>query len=155
MKGLVVYESGYGNTEQIARAMGEALGGVDVVRVTDVRPEQLADLDLLLVGSATRAFRPMPSMATFLSGLAAGSLSGVKVGAFDTRSLMGDNVPGILRFMAKLFGYAAPKIAKRLQAKGGAQGIEPTGFYVLDTEGPLQEGETERAAAWAKKAAGV
>ena len=65
MKVLVVYDSVYGNTEQIARAIGEGLGAeesVPVVRVADVNPEQLRNLDLLVVGSPTQRFTSLPSV---------------------------------------------------------------------------------------------
>jgi flavodoxin I len=34
--------------------------------------------------------------------------------------------------------------------KGGSQVLAPAGFFVLNTEGPLKEGELERAAEWVK-----
>jgi hypothetical protein len=40
-------------------------------------------------------------------------------------------------------------MAKNLAKKGGTQGMEPAGFIVEGTEGPLREGELTRAAAWA------
>ena len=48
-------------------------------------------------------------------------------------------------------GYAAEPIAKGLKRKGGDQRLPPEGFYVADTEGPLKEGELERAAEWAQR----
>ena len=45
MKALVIYNSMYGNTEQIARAIGHALGSeqeVEILRVGDVKPGKLA-----------------------------------------------------------------------------------------------------------------
>ena len=53
--------------------------------------------------------------------------------------------------MAKRMGYADAVIAKLLVKKGG-QLLEPTqGFFVEESEGPLEDGELERAAEWAKK----
>ena len=56
---LVVYESMFGNTEQVAEAIGEGLRSkveAEVVRV-DRAPEVLPDsLDLLVVGGPTHAF---------------------------------------------------------------------------------------------------
>jgi hypothetical protein len=49
-----------------------------------------------------------------------------------------------------LFGTAAPKIAKTLKEKGGTLVGQPQGFFVTGGEGPLRDGEVERAAAWAK-----
>jgi len=65
MKALVVYDSFFGNTEKIAQTIGNALGApadVEVLRVGNVKPEQLTGLGLLVVGSPTRAFRPTPAI---------------------------------------------------------------------------------------------
>lgn len=154
MKALVIYDSFYGNTEQIARAIGDALGSsaeVEVLKVGEVKPEQLAGLDLLIVGSPTRAFRPTPAITNLLKGIPTNGLGGVKVAAFDTGIAIADMKPAILRFMAGLFGYAAKPIANRLQKKGGKLTVPPEGFLVMGAEGPLKEGELERAADWATK----
>ena len=154
MKALVIYDSVFGNTEKVAQAIGAALGSaeeVEVRRVSDARPEQLVGLDVLVVGSPTRAFRPMPSVSAFLKGLSADALQGVKTAAFDTRISTENAKSAILRFFVSIFGWAAPKIAKALAQKGGRQAVAPEGFYVLGSEGPLREGELERAAAWARR----
>lgn len=57
----------------------------------------------------------------------------------------------ILNFFVKLFGYAARPIADRLIKKGGELAMPPEGFYVEDTEGPLKEGELERATEWVRQ----
>ncbi len=152
MKTLVVYETFYGNTEKVARAVAEALkaqGEVQTLRAAEAKPEHIAGVDLLIVGSPTRAFRPCPATKAFLAAIPAGALNGVKVAAFDTRTVMDKAVPGILRFMARIFGYAAQPIAASLQKKGGTLVGSPEGFFVRGSEGPLLEGELERAAEWA------
>ena len=152
MKALVVYDSFFGNTEQIARAIGNALGAaeeVEVRRLADLRPEQLAGLDLLIVGSPTRAVKPSPNTTAFLKAIPAGGLQGIKVAAFDTRISPEDTGSAVLKFFVKLFGYAADPIAKRLQQKGGTLVIPPEGFIVKGSEGPLKDGELDRAANWA------
>ncbi len=153
MKALIIYDSFFGNTEQVARAIGGALGNPEdicVNRVSEVRPEQLQGLDLLIVGSPTRAFRPSEATQKFLKGLAPDALKGVRVAAFDTRMDVNGSTPAILRFFAKIFGFAAQPIAKRLKKSGGELVTSPEGFIVKDTEGPLKDGELERAAAWAR-----
>ena len=52
MKALVIYDLTYGNTEKIAEAIGEAIGG-QVLRVGEVNPADLKGFDLLFVGSPT------------------------------------------------------------------------------------------------------
>ncbi len=88
MKGMVLFDSVYGNTEKIARAIGEVLaqaGDVQVLPVTALKAEQLTGLDLLVVGSPTQAFGPIQGTKDFLKSLSGKQLQGVKVAAFDTR----------------------------------------------------------------------
>lgn len=154
MRAMVVYDSVFGNTEQVAQAMGRALGwpeDAEVRRVSEVRPEQLAGLGLLIVGSPTRAFQPTLATRQFLKRIPAHSLDGVKVAAFDTRFSVEETDSAILTLMVKLFGYAAKPIADRLKAKGGDLALPPEGFIVEGTEGPLREGELDRAADWARE----
>lgn len=153
MKALVVYDSVFGNTEKIAQAIGQALGSpeeIETHRVSEVTPEQLTKTTLLVVGSPTRQFRPTPATSNLLKSIPANGLQGVRVAAFDTRfpeSTINQN--RILAFFVKIFGYAAKPLADRLVKEGGVLALPPEGFYVADTEGPLLEGELERAAAWA------
>jgi hypothetical protein len=66
-------------------------------------------------------------------------LRGASVAAFDTSYKMS----GLLgRFTA------APKLARRLRKLGGRQVVRPETFYVVEREGPLHEGEIERAKRW-------
>ncbi len=157
MKAMVAYDSAYGNTEQIAHAIGNALGSqeqVEVVQVGDVRPEQLAGLSLLIVGSPTQKFSPTGVTTNLLKCIPNDALRGVKVAAFDTRFTVAEiERIKILAFFVRLFGYAAEPIADRLQKKGGELVVPPEPFYVGGTEGPLLEGELARAADWAKQIA--
>ena len=157
MNALVVYDSVFGNTEQVARSVAGALGGPEAaqaVRVGEVSPQQLSSSTLLIVGSPTRGFRATPATTKLLRSLPAGALQGVKVAAFDTRiAVEAADVPGFLRVMVRLFGYAADPIAKRLVQRGGQLVAPAEGFIVQTSEGPLKEGELERSADWARRIA--
>jgi len=157
MKAMVVYDSAFGNTEKVALAIGQALGSpedAEVVRAGNVKPEQLAGLALLVVGSPTQKFRPLGTITNFQKSIPKNGLKGVKVAAFDTRATESEiEKVRILAFFVKVFGYAAKPIADRLVKKGGNLAVPPEGFYVAGTEGPLLEGELERAADWAKRIA--
>jgi flavodoxin len=157
MKAMVVYDSMYGNTGKIAEAIGRALGpqeDVKVQRAGEVKPEQLSGVPLLIVGSPTQKFRPTGATTQFLKGIPQNGLNGVKVAAFDTRITESEiEKIRILAFFVSIFGYAAKPIADRLQKKGGELAVPPEGFYVGGTEGPLLEGELERAEEWAREIA--
>jgi flavodoxin I len=142
MKTLVVYDSVNGNTEQIAKAIAQAISGADFKRASEVQRENMAKLGFLIVGAPTQGGKPSPVMLDFLGKMPAGTFEGVKVAAFDTRMTM--------KFV-KLFGYAAGKIADELTKKGGTLAAQPEGFFVKGAKGPLVDGEVERAAVWAKE----
>jgi flavodoxin len=157
MKAIVIYDSAFGNTEKVAQAIGQALGSpeeVEVVRAGSVTPESLTGASLLVVGSPTQKFRPLPSITNFLNGIPGNGLEGIQVAAFDTRITQSkvDEIR-ILAFFVKILGYAAKPIAGRLVKKGGKLAAPPEGFYVAGTEGPLLEGELERASGWARQIA--
>ena len=159
MKALVIYDSVFGNTEQVAQAIGGALGTgeeVTTIRVGGVTTGQLTGLDLLIVGSPTRGFKPTEGIQTFLKSISSGSLKGMKVAAFDTRMTLQDINSPVLNFIVRFIGfrYAASPIAAALQKKGGDLVTPPDGFYVEKSEGPLKEGELERAVEWARKIKG-
>ena len=135
MKALVVYDSTYGNTEKIAQAIREAIGG-QARLVGKVDPADLKGFGLLMVGSPTHGGFPTEGIYGLLQVSLA--LEGVNVAAFDTRT------------KRTIFGYAAPKIARNLEKNGGNLLAPPEGFFVLGIQGPLMNGELERAATWAK-----
>jgi flavodoxin I len=135
MKALIVYDSGFGNTEKVARIIGEAIGG-QVLRVGEVNPADLKGFDLLIVGSPTHGGFQTKGIDGLLKALPA--LGGLKVAVFDTRT------------RKTIFGYAAPKISQRLEKAGGKLVAPPEGFFVIGKQCPLEDGELERAAAWAK-----
>ena len=152
MKVLIVYDSVYGNTEKIAKAIGDAITSkARVLRVGEVKSSELKAFDLLIVGSPTRQFRPTAAINNLLKRISKNGLKGVKVAAFDTRFTISEiEESRVLPFFVRLFGYAAKPISDRLKKKGGELIIPPEGFFVEGVEGPLKEGELERAASWAK-----
>lgn len=165
MKALVVYDSAYGNTEMIAQAISKGLSVDDdlvpVQQAGNLQAEDLDGLDLLVVGSPTQRTTYIEGIKTFLENIPPGKLKGVNVAAFDTRidnDDMQDLVKSrVTRFFVKMFlkKFAAPGIDAKLRKKGGKSVIEPEGFCVMDTEGPLKEGEHERAIAWGRQIAEV
>ena len=152
MKALIVYDSFYGNTEKIAKAVAGAItpsDGVKVLRVGEANPSELESINLLIVGSPTRVGRPTPAIKEFLSKIPANALRNIGVTSFDTRISAKDKGVGI-RILLGVLGYAAGRIMNNLKGKGGYLAALPEGFIVEGKEGPLKQGELERAADWAK-----
>jgi flavodoxin len=151
MKTIILYDSMYGNTQKIAQAIGDGLTGeVKVVRIGEANPSELKTYDLLIVGSPVHGGRATPELDEFIKQLPANSLEGVSVAAFDTRFESEHQGVG-LRLLMSVIRYAAERIAKALVKKGGTLVAEPEGFIVENKEGPLKQGELERATTWAKQ----
>lgn len=152
MKTIVVYDSLYGNTEAIAqtiaRAITEALSGqVEVRRVGQVSPDELEDVDLLVVGSPTHGAMPTEAVQGLMKRIGPPAREGARAATFDTRLTW--------PFLERWGGFAAPKMAEGLQEKGWTPAGEPGGFFVRGLKkGPLKRGEAERAEAWAKELVG-
>jgi flavodoxin len=142
MNAMIVYDTTHGNTEKIARAIAEALGGAaKAAHLKESTAAALGKAELLVVASPTQGGRPTEAMSGFLNSIPEGSLRNVKVACVDTR---------LKAKWVKIFGYAAEKIAARLIRCGGTPIAPPEGFFVRGAKGPLLDQELERAAAWAK-----
>ena len=166
MKAVIIFESMFGNTEKLAREMGDGLAseGLQVVLadVRHVRPEDLAGCGLLVLGAPTHAFTlSRPSTRA----------DAVRQGAHESKAGVGlrewlasvDEVfgAGTVRPLAAVFdsrvekvqhwpGSAARKTARVLRGHGHEVVDHPVSFYVEDMRGPLVAGERERARTWAR-----
>lgn len=141
MNALVVYDSTFGNTESLAEAMADVLaqrGTARLLRVNKVQPGHLEGIDLLVAGCPTQRRKPTPAIVAFLGVTPAAALEGLAVAAFDTR----------YRRPRLITGCAAEAVAKRLRKAGAALLLPPESFFVMGREGPLVEGELDRAREW-------
>lgn len=158
MKALIVYDSVFGNTEKIAQAIGSAIGtalgsqgDTAALPVGQVTADKVRGLGVLIVGSPTRSLRPTEAVARFLGQLPKDYLHGIRVAAFDTRWALENIDSGFLRLVVGKGGYAANAIDRMLKKKGGNLVAPPEGFLVTGVEGPLKDGELERAAGWVRQ----
>ena len=166
MTALIVYESIYGNTRAVAEALAEGLGDARVLPVHEAAGHT-EEPDLLVVGGPThmhglataRSRQIAASAAHEDGGLAVEAAAtaepglrkwlhelpdrpGARAAAFDTRL---DKSPW-------LTGVASRGIAKRLR-RHGYEIVDSESFLVEDSEGPLEQGEIERARSWGAKLA--
>jgi flavodoxin I len=148
MSAIVIYDSQYGNTEQIAKAIGKGFGeDTKVIKVGEAKAGDIAPYHFVIIGSPTQGGRQTAAVKAFLEKLPAEALKEKRLAAFDTR---------LKNVFSKVFGYAAPRIEAAIKEKGGNATAQPQGFFVKGAKGPLLDGELERATTWAKSvAAGV
>ncbi len=146
---LIVYDSLFGNTEIIARQIAEGLAEqpVRVLPAKEATANDLENIGLLVAGSPTHAGKPSEGIKDFFNRLPAGALKNIKAAAFDT-GIPSAEQKTFLRFVIRFLGYAAKHIARALE-KSGATVLAAETFFVLDKEGPLKAGETERSKQWA------
>lgn len=143
MKALVVYDSKFGNTKQIAEAIGDVFAerfAVQVLPAAEAAPLP-KDIDLLVIGGPTHGHGMSEGMKALTAGIQDRALDGMPAAAFDTRYKM----------PRWLSGSAAQGIAKRLRRAGCREVLPPESFFVKRTAaGPLLPGELEEARAWAR-----
>lgn len=147
MKSLIIYESEYGNTEKIARAIADALGQYGDARTASVDSLDRVDsqgLNVLVVGAPTQRHGLPAAVRDLLERTPQDELRGVGALAFDTR----------YRRARWITGSAAKEIAKQLRRMGCKLLSEPESFFVEGAEGPLESGEEDRARAWAARSLG-
>lgn len=154
MNTLVIYDSAYGNTAKVAEAIEHTatnFGEAHRVLAEKFRPSDMADVDMLFVGSPTQGGAPTKLMQALLDEkLPPATLDHIKVAAFDTR--LDINGHGFwLKLLMKTIGFAAPKIAHRFGRHAGQLVGTPQGFIVSGREGPLADGELKRAESWAQR----
>jgi menaquinone-dependent protoporphyrinogen IX oxidase len=139
MKGIVVFDTSYGNTKRIAETISETLKEsgiqVDVFYVKEVKKLSVKDYDFLAkfgtVSFAVKGFLGKVKNKEWLNKPFA---------VFDTENP--ENIE-------KRGGSAAEKIAEKLKEKQMNQLLPVLKAVVLGWKGPLQEGEIERVKEYA------
>jgi hypothetical protein len=158
MKAVVVYESLWGNTGAVARAIAEGLGpDARALPTADATPELIAEAELIVAGAPLQAFslpgdrtragiKPdtnpppdlsMPTLRSWLEHLPAGH---GRSAAFETK----------IRWSP---GNATKTIVHELEKAGYPPVVEPEHFVVTGTYGPLRDGELDRAREWGRELA--
>jgi len=162
MKALVVYESLFGNTEQVAQAIAKGLsqhGDVRLVEVTEAPPEVTEPVDLIVLGGPTHAFsmtRESTRQDAFKQGASQGSTA-VGVREWLEKQHRGRHPELVATFDTKvdkvrhLPGSAARGAANAAHKLGYKSADKPMSFYVQGVSGPLLDGELGRAQAWGER----
>lgn len=157
MRSLVVYESVFGNTRLIAQSIADGLSDAGMASVTDVAeaPDAIPpDVDLVVVGGPTHAFsmsRPSTREDAVRRG---GSPDDVPEGIREWLQALPEETPPRdfaafdTRVRMPLMPGAASRAATRSARHRGLRVQDPESFFVKDYEGPLLDGELDRARRW-------
>ncbi len=164
MRAMIVYESMFGNTRDVAEAiaLGLSIHGVEVetTEVGQADPDlDRRHVDLLVVGAPTHALSLSRAQTRASAAEEADSAlvttgdglrewlellpkgEGQRVAAFDTH------------VDKKIPGSASKAARKRLRRRGYRPVVPAESFFVSDLQGPLLDGEVERARAWGTRLA--
>ena len=156
MKAIVVYESLWGNTAAVARAIAEGIGKGTQALTTDAAPvESLADADLIVAGAPVLAFSlPTDAMRDSVAKTEADAPTPPDLAHPSLRSWL-DSLPAgrgrCAAFETRIWWSprgATGDIEKRLERAGFHVVAKAQKFVVTDKYGPLRDGELERAREW-------
>jgi hypothetical protein len=158
MKAVVVYESHWGNTEAIARAIADGIGPDAVALTTDAATdEKIAEAGLLVAGAPVIGFRLATDDAR--ASLARAEAGGPRPADVSHPSLQSwlDALPSAhgwsAAFETRIWWSprgAVGDIERRLHRSGYRRVAPAEKFVVADTYGPLRDGEIDRARAWGR-----
>ena len=162
MRSLIVYESMYGNTRQVAEAIAEGCrqaGEATAVRACDCDPDALTGVDLVVLGGPTHAWsmsRPKTRAAAITDAKPENPPVEARPEESGIRELL-DRLPRLdglaaaydtrIAAPAALTGRASAAIARRLRRAGIRLVAEPRSFLVSRSS-HLQPGQLEQARAW-------
>jgi menaquinone-dependent protoporphyrinogen IX oxidase len=153
MKGIVIYDTSYGNTKKIAETITETLKEsgieVDLFDVKEVKKLSAKDYHFLVLGSPTKFGTMSFAIKFFFGKVKSEEWVNKPFAAFDT-----ENPENIERARAENKEWsAAEKIAERLKDKKMNQLLPVLKAAVLGQKGPLVEGEIERTKDYARELA--
>jgi flavodoxin len=158
MRALVVYESMFGNTREVASAVARGLAthmAVDLYEVGDAPDEVGEGTDLVVVGGPTHAFSmSRPTTRRSAADQAETPLVSTGRGLREWIDAAGPTLRGRAvatfgtRIDKSLAGSAARSAHKRLRRLGCRPVAPAENFSVDGTTGPLGDGELDRATRW-------
>jgi menaquinone-dependent protoporphyrinogen IX oxidase len=155
MKGIVIYDTSFGNTRKIAETIAATLNesgiDTDVFDIKNVKKLSGKEYDFLALGSPTRYGTMSFAVKFFLGKIKSEEWMNKRFIAFDT-----ENPENVEKSRAENKNWsAAEKIAEKLREKKMNQLLPVLKGLVQSSglKGPLVEGEIERAKNYAEKIA--
>jgi menaquinone-dependent protoporphyrinogen IX oxidase len=150
MKGIVVYDTSYGNTKKVAETITETLKEsgieVDLFDVKDIKKLSAKDYGFLVLGSPTKFGTMSFEVRGFLGKVKSEEWMNKPFAAFDT-----ENPENVERARVEKKEWSAgEKIAAKLTEKKMNQLLPVLKALVFEMKGPLIEGEIERIKEYAR-----
>ena len=150
MKGIVIYDTAYGNTQKIAETITETLKEsgieVDLFDVKNVKKLSGKNYSFLVLGSPTKFGTMSLTVRFFLGKVKNEEWMEKPFIAFDT-----ENPENIEKARAENKEWsAAEKIAEKLEEKKMKRALPVLKALVSGQKGPLVEGEVDRTKDYAK-----
>ena len=153
MKAIVVYESHWGNTAAIARAIAEGIGPeARALSTAEATVEALSGVDLIVAGAPLLGFSlPTEDM---LKGLGANAPAPPDLSHPSMRAWLAALPKGTgcaASFETRIWwspGSAAKAILGKLEALGYRPVAKAQRFIVQGKYGPLRAGELDQARSW-------
>jgi flavodoxin len=146
-KVFVVYDTKYGNTKLVAEMIVEGIREVEGIEtaigdVEEVKLGNLADSDVILIGSPNHMGGPARGIKKLIDKLGKLDLKAKWVAVFDT--YLGEDFEKAVKKMEKRIGEKVPGL--KLMTSG-------LSIRVGGTKGPIVEGELPRCKDFGKKIA--
>lgn len=146
MKVIILYDTKYGNTEKVAKAISEGMkevgfGEVTVKSGSETTPQELREAGVWIFGSPTHIGTTTRNFKRLIRWMKKERPVGKKGVAFDTR-------------LEKSRRGASDKLVHVMQALEIEILDGPFYFRVKDVKGPLITGELEKATTLGRKLAG-
>lgn len=156
VKAVVVYESFWGNTAAIARAIAEGLGPeVRALSTSEASGKAMADVDLIVAGAPVLGFQlPTDGMRENIAAHQIGAPRAPDLSHPSMRSWFAALPAGHGRFTTFETGLrwspggATSAIARGLETAGYRPLVKGRRFVVKGKFGPLRDGELEKARRW-------
>jgi hypothetical protein len=156
MRAVVVYESHWGNTAAVARAIAEGIGPeARALSTAEAKDEALTGVDLVVAGAPLLGFSlPTESMLKSLANNAGRDPTPPDLSHPGMRKWLGALPRGrasAAAFETRIWwspGSAAKAILRMLEQLGYRAVAKSQRFIVEGKYGPLRSGELERAKAW-------
>jgi hypothetical protein len=164
MDAVVVYESLWGNTAAVAKAIAEGIGGerAAALSTAEATPDRVAGVKLIVAGAPLLGFQlPTPEMRANIARTETRAPEPADVSGPSVREWIGALEPSEARccgFETRIWwspGSAAKTISALLREKGLGSAGPDQKFLVTGRYGPLKDGELERARAWGATLGGL